>query len=98
MNEKLLKSIVIGLGVLIILALGFLIYKIATDATTQIAATTNDKQPYEIITQPPDKHFIVDKDIQGNTLIITYENIDDGFIWHLYDINDGRFIGSVRNP
>ncbi len=102
MNEKFLKIIVIVLGILIVLALGFLIYKIATDASEQIAKPeiTQEEidEPYEIITSAPEGHFIVDKDIQDNVLIITFENVEDGFIWKLYDINDGRLIGTVRNP
>ncbi len=105
MNEKFLKIIVIVLGILIVLALGFLIYKIATDASEQIAKpkiTLEEEEeidePYEIITSAPEGHFIVDKDIQDNVLIITFENVENGFIWKLYDINDGSLIGTVRNP
>ncbi len=93
MSENILKTIVIILGVLIVIALGGLVYGIAIKVPEVTADKTN--KPYEITTSVPKNYSMVEQKIVADKFIIIFED-NKAFISRIYDIQDGTLLGEIK--
>jgi hypothetical protein len=110
MNEKLLKNIVIFLGVLIVVALGGLIYGIVTKSAKLLSkdeeitqssplikkGEVNNHSPYgaKSITIPKGAN-IVSEHIENDLLILKIKMSDGQYQWLVTHLKTGENIGNL---